>query len=394
MATAEAMRQAIHITCATQMEHSRLVVVTSALAGVTDLLLETAHAAAEGDVQRPGHTIEALRARHMALAGELVARDSLGHLEAQIAVCLAELAGMCQQIGAAGEASPRLLDAASGMGERLSARVLSAALQAAGKPSRWVDATRLIVTDDHFGAANPQAEATRRRARGELLPLLARGIVPVVTGFIAATPQGAPVTLGRGGSDYSAAILGAALPASEVWIWTDVDGVMTADPRWVPAARTIPELSYAEAEELAASGAKVLHPRTVAPLVEAGIGLRVCNTFHPERPGTRLRQALPAGGPGAIKAISAREGIHLGDEAATPASTLPATGAVATVTAVGPAAGRAPGVARSMRSALERGGIELFGLDRGRSGLSLRLFIPAAKAIPAVQALHSLVEGV
>jgi bifunctional aspartokinase / homoserine dehydrogenase 1 len=169
----------------------------------------------------------------------------------------------------------------------------------------------LIVTDDSYGAAHPDLDATIRRAREGLAPVLERGQVAVVTGFIAATAAGIPTTLGRGGSDYSAALLGAALPADEVWIWTDVDGVMTADPRLVPEARTIPELSYREVAELAYFGAKVLHPKTIRPVIEAGIGLRVRNTFNPQHPGTRLVAELPVPATGVIKAVTAIRGLQL-----------------------------------------------------------------------------------
>jgi aspartate kinase len=176
----------------------------------------------------------------------------------------------------------------AGLGERMSVRLLAAALEDAGAPARFVEATQLIVTDEHYQSAHPDPGETARKTRQVLLPLLESGSIPVVTGFIAATQDGVLTTLGRGGSDYSAAILGAALPADEVWIWTDVDGVMTADPRIVKDARTLPEITYGEIAELAYYGAKVLHPKTIRPVVDAGIGLRICNTFNPSHPGTRL----------------------------------------------------------------------------------------------------------
>ena len=170
----------------------------------------------------------------------------------------------------------------------MSVRLLSAAIESAGVPSKYVEATELILTNDRFQHAHPDFAKTPERTRRVLHPLLDQGLVPMVTGFIGATEKGAITTLGRGGSDYSAAILGAALPADDVWIWTDVDGVMTADPRLVPEARTLPEVSYSEVAELAYYGAKVLHPKTIRPVVDAGIGLRICNTFNPSHPGTRL----------------------------------------------------------------------------------------------------------
>jgi aspartate kinase len=165
-------------------------------------------------------------------------------------------------------------------------RLLAAAMEEKGAAARAVDATRLIITDGEFQNAHPELEATRQSTCQVLEPLLSEGIIPVVTGFIGATPQGITTTLGRGGSDYSAAILGAALPADEVWIWTDVDGVMSADPRLVAEARTIPELTYREIAELAYYGAKVLHPRLFAQW-SAGIGLRSATLSIPAT-GTRL----------------------------------------------------------------------------------------------------------
>jgi aspartokinase/homoserine dehydrogenase 1 len=182
---------------------------------------------------------------------------------------------------------------------------------ALGIPAQAVDATRLVVTNENFQAAAPDMAATTLKTRQTLLPMLEDGIVPVVTGFIGATPKGVTTTLGRGGSDYSAALLGAVLPADDVWIWTDVDGVMTTDPRLVPEARTIPELTYREVSELAYFGAKVLHPKTIRPVIDAGVGLRVCNTFHPEHPGTRLVADNPANVHGQIRAVTAIKGLSL-----------------------------------------------------------------------------------
>jgi aspartate kinase len=216
---------------------------------------------------------------------------------------------LCSAIAVLGEATPRALDAVAGLGERMSVRLLAAACECAGVAAKAIEATELIVTNDRFQNAHPDFAATTLATRAVLNPLLDDGLVPVVTGFIGATPQGVLTTLGRGGSDYSAGILGAVLPADDVWIWTDVDGVMTADPRMVPAAVTLPEISYGEIAELAYYGAKVLHPKTVRPVVEAGIGLRICNTFNPAHPGTRLvangQNGKAAKGEKVIKAVTA-----------------------------------------------------------------------------------------
>ncbi|MCB0004032.1 MAG: aspartate kinase, partial [Anaerolineae bacterium] len=205
---------------------------------------------------------------------------------------------------------PRGLDVISGLGERLAAPLLAAVLRTHGVAAEWVDAAELIVTDNNFGSANPLEEPTARHAQARLMPLLSGGIVPVVTGFVGATEAGISTTLGRGGSDYSAAILGAALNADEVQIWTDVSGILTADPRIVPDARTIREISYIEAAELAFYGAKVLHPKTILPAVERGIAIRVLNTFEPDHPGTLVvKEPKPTAD--VAKAISAIKGLTM-----------------------------------------------------------------------------------
>src|SRR5206468_5089956 len=205
---------------------------------------------------------------------------------------------------------PRTLDSISSLGERLCAPVVSAALCELGVASSAVEATELIVTDSFHGGAEPQADATRQRSHARIGPILNAGQVPVVTGFIGATADGVLTTLGRGGSDYSATILGAALDAEEVIIWTDVDGVLTADPRLVPEARTLREISYNEAAELAYFGARVLHPKTLRPVVEAGIPVWIRNSFQPEQQGTKI---TATGHPTArgVKAITAIKDVSM-----------------------------------------------------------------------------------
>jgi aspartate kinase len=170
----------------------------------------------------------------------------------------------------------------------MSVRLLAAVVNDAGTKARAVESTGFVITNAHYQNAHPDFRMTTEKTRAVLNPLLDEDIVPIITGFIGATQDGVITTLGRGGSDYSAAIVGSVLPADDVWIWTDVDGVMTTDPRIVKSAVTLPEISYSEIAELAYYGAKVLHPKTIRPVVDAGIGLRICNTFNPSHPGTRL----------------------------------------------------------------------------------------------------------
>ncbi|GAB4503168.1 MAG: aspartate kinase [Anaerolineales bacterium] len=306
--SAEALAQAADIVRSARDAWSRVVVVTSAMSGVTDLLLGSANRAAQGDLEGLESVAASLRARHFEAAKVLIpdvaARE---RLQDEVGGLTASFEELCRAIAVIGEASPRALDAVASLGERMCVRLLAGVIAAGGVPAEYIEASEIVVTNDQFQNAHPDFTVTAERTRQRLEPLLARGITPVVTGFIGATPSGVITTLGRGGSDYSAAILGAVLPAEEVWIWTDVDGVMTADPRLVPSARTLPEITYNEIAELAYYGAKVLHPKTIRPVVEAGIGLRICNTFNPTHPGTRLvanHTARPASGT-IIKAVTA-----------------------------------------------------------------------------------------
>lgn len=297
--TAQAMSQSVDIVHQARPEWPRIVVITSALAKVTNILLESATQAAQGNIQSLGENEERLRQMHNTVAEALVpGQVSLAQVKWEVDHLIAEFSSLCRAISVLGEATPRALDAVASLGERMSVRILSAALEARGTPAQFIEATQLIVTDNRFQNAHPDFAATTLKTRLVLEPILSQGIVPVVTGFIGATPDGATTTLGRGGSDYTAGILGAVLPADDVWIWTDVDGVMSADPRIAPNAKTIPEITYREIAELAYFGAKVLHPKTIRPVVDAGlangpmgkvgIGLRICNTFNPQHPGTRL----------------------------------------------------------------------------------------------------------
>lgn len=287
--TAQAMAQAARIVKDARAEWTRVVVVTSAISGATNALLNSAINAAKGDLQPLLDAEKWLLSNHEKIADEQISDTTIrAEVKLEIARLVGSFGDLCRAIGILGEASPRALDAVASLGERLSVRLLAGVCTSNGVTAQYVESTELIITNNNYQNAHPDFGATTFATRSKLNPLLQDGIVPIVTGFIGATPEGVVTTLGRGGSDYSAAILGAVLPANDVWIWTDVNGVMTADPRLVPEARTLPEISYGEIAELAYYGAKVLHPKTVRPVVEAGIGLRICNTFNPSHPGTRL----------------------------------------------------------------------------------------------------------
>jgi bifunctional aspartokinase / homoserine dehydrogenase 1 len=254
---------------------SELVVVVSAMSGVTNKLVEAAAHSEAGNREAVERIFEELRERHRAVVGALIhsapVRNRIQHEVEQV---FQEGERLCQGTVLLRELTLRARDSISSLGERLSAPIVAAALAECGVEfgikSEAIEATELVVTDSCHGAADPLTNLTRERCEARLRPLLREGVIPVVTGFIGATVDGMLTTLGRGGSDYSATILGAALHADEVIIWTDVDGLMTADPRLVPGAATIAEISYREAAELAHFGAKVLHPKTISALITVG----------------------------------------------------------------------------------------------------------------------------
>ena len=305
VADAAAIRRLVAIVEARAAE--RPLVVLSALAGVTDGLLRLGTAAHAGDSQALDGAIEALVRRHQAVAEELPGtRPAADTIRADAESLRSSLSAALGRRLRAGE-----IDELAGYGELWSSRLVAAALSAAGVPSAWADIRPIMVTDDRFGRATPYVQMVNNRARDCLRPLLDDELVPVTQGFIGATADGVPTTLGRGGSDFTAALLGAALGADRVEIWTDVNGLMTADPRIVPAARTLSAASYEEAAELATFGARVLHPATAMPLVRAGIPIVVLNSTRPELPGTTIEPSaeLERMGDSPIRSISWKRGI-------------------------------------------------------------------------------------
>jgi aspartate kinase len=265
-----------------------VVVVVSAMSRVTDLLLDAMRHAEGGDAAALDASVAELRRRHYEAARELLAGEAQTEGLARIDTLIGEFERIAGGMLMLGDRPARSGDEAVAIGERLSSVLMAGHLNGSGTSAEPVNAAEVIVTDAVFGNASPVMEPTAGRARKILEPLLQRGMVPVVTGFNGATLDGRPTTLGRGGSDFSASILAAALDAAELWIWTDVDGIMTADPRLVPDARVLVEVTFREAAELAYNGAKVLHPRTLAPLAEKAIPVWSKNSFAPEKPGTRI----------------------------------------------------------------------------------------------------------
>lgn len=292
MGSAERMRVAAEIT-AEQRKERPVVVVVSAMSGVTDLLLETLRHAELGDRAAVDLSVRALLDRHMVACEHLLGQEGGGtkfraaayeHVQALVS----EFQRIAGGILMLGERPPRSVDEAIAIGERLSSALLAQYLEVIGVDARAVNASEILITDAVFGNASPLMEPTRAKCAERLLRLIQQGTVPVVTGFNGATADGRPTTLGRGGSDFSASILTAALDAQELWIWTDVDGIMTADPRLVSDVAVLDQVTYAEAAELAYNGAKVLHPRTLAPLAEKQIPVWSKNSFAPHKPGTKI----------------------------------------------------------------------------------------------------------
>ena len=308
--SAERIGQAAQLAVDTANQGHQVVVVTSAMSKVTDSLIAAARQASTG--RWDSSIRQDLFDRHNVVADALVGADPSRHADVLDALQkrLDRFEKLCFGLSMVHELTPRLLDAISGTGEMLAAPLVAAAIAARGKASQAVDATELIVTTDQYGGAEPLMDETRARTGARLKPAIARGEIPVVTGFIAATADGVMTTLGRGGSDYSASIVGAALDAAEVWIWTDVDGVMTANPSEVPEARTLAEISYSEASELAYYGAKVLHYKTILPAFRQRIPVRILNSFNPTHPGTRV---TVEGNPSVqgVKAVTSIRGVIL-----------------------------------------------------------------------------------
>ncbi len=288
------------------------VVVLSAMAGVTDQLLQSTEMAKNHRFDLVLQTAASLTTRHYDTLHQLISNPERQFVvKQQIDQLISTFTEYCRAIDIIGEATPRVLDAIGGIGEMLCVRIFAEVLNTHQIQAQSVDATKIIVTDAVFQSAHPDFEKTAQRLQQTLIPLLNSGVVPVVTGFIAATEDGVTTTLGRGGSDYTAAILGAGLNAQEVWIWTDVDGVMTADPRVVPNAKTIESLTFREIGELAYYGAKVVHPKTMQPLIDADIAIKVKNTFNPKHPGTVLISDQSRITNGDIKAVTSIRGQSL-----------------------------------------------------------------------------------
>jgi aspartate kinase len=278
-----------------ERELAPVVVVVSAMSGVTDALLAATNIA----------SLQEVFERHRSVARELLDDTRAAEFARRVSAAEDQIAELLEQRP---DERKSLQDAVVSFGEILSSAVLAEVLNQYGIEARQVDARRCIITDEEYTSAAPLMAETFARSKSELLPIIESGVVPVLGGFIGATTGGVTTTLGRGGSDYTAALLGAALGASEIQIWTDVTGVLTADPRVVAEAQTIERLSYSEAAELAYFGAKVLHPKTIQPAIESSIPVRICNSRAPQEAGTLVGPQTETS-PRTVKAIAHKTGV-------------------------------------------------------------------------------------
>jgi bifunctional aspartokinase / homoserine dehydrogenase 1 len=355
------------IKAATQ--DSDVVVVVSAMRGVTDKLVEAATQSERGNQHLVAAIFQGLRERHEAAAKLLV------HSVEQREI-FQEGERLCEEVIQQRELTQRACDSITGLGERLSAPLIAAALEERGLANEAIDATQLVITDSRHGAAEPLMDITRERCEVRLRPLLLQGIIPVITGFIGATVEGVPTTLGRNSSDYSGTIMGAALDADEVALWTDVDGILTTDPKLVSDASSILEMSYGEASDLAELGAKVLHPKTLHALMQRGIPLSIRNTFAPDHPGTRITPKGSANGTG-VKAVTITKDVA-----------ITFNPAVAIVTLVGDNVRDAAGIVERLSAALTRQNVSLIGTARASTGSSLSLVVSQQDVKAALVIIH------
>ena len=351
-----------------------LIVVTSAMTGVTDALIQATEAIARGDESALKQHLHDINERHHTAAHELGLDPSPKYdLGAVLTEMLRELHTTALAACGRSDTSPQMYDMIVSYGERLCIQLLSAAARQAGVNAQPIEATQLIVTTDGFSDAEPLLDTSAVKARQMLTPLIKAGIVPIVTGFIGATTEGAITTLGRGASDYTATILGYCLDAKAVWIWTDVTGVMTADPRLIPEARTIDHLSYHEAAELSYFGAKVLHPLTMVPASLKNIPIHIKNTFEPTAVGTQI-SGLSADTHGAVKAITTKSGLAM-------------------ITVQGKRVSGVPVVAAKVFGALADANIEVFLISQASSEHNISFAVKSQAGEHSVTAIREALTG-
>ncbi len=345
------------------------VVVVSALGGITDQLLAMASAAGSGNREKALELSRAARARHYNTASDLLGTHAFEQIAPELEADFNSLDELLRGVVAVGELTPRTTDTISGFGERISSKIAAAAFSQRGIEASHVDSRQCIVTDSTFGKAVPLFEETNARLAENVKPLLDGKRVPVMGGFIASTREGISTTLGRGGSDFSAAIVGGGLGATRIEIWTDVDGMMTTDPNLCLEARRIKTISFEEAAELAYFGAKVLHPATLLPAIQENIPVLVLNSRNPKCEGTRITATAPKS-KNIFKAIAAKKRITVVD----------------VVCLVGENIGSTPGIAAKVFSAIPDANIHM--ISQGASEINISFVIDEADVPDVVSRLH------
>lgn len=351
-----------------------VVVVASALSGVTDKLLEMSSGALKADADITGW-IDKLFEKHLRIAGDAIADpEALDTVTKTLKELRGELEKLLYGIHYIQEVTPRSRDYVLSFGERMSTPILWGSLKSVGVKTSWLTGWDAgIVTDSNHGEAKPFIELSKLQIRRKLQPIIDRGETPIVTGYIAKSQDGSITTLGRGGSDYTATLIGAALKVDEVWLWTDVDGLMTADPRIVPSAKTIKELSFEEAAEMVALGAKRMHPRALEPVMEEGIPVRIRNTFNPENPGTIITPKPKETG-GIVKAV-----IHVRD--------------VGLINVQGFGMVGTPGTAAKIFQVLGNAGINIMMISQTVSESNISIIVSGNVLVKAVSLLETALLG-
>ncbi|MFZ4620676.1 MAG: aspartate kinase [Bacteroidota bacterium] len=345
------------------------VVVASAMGGLTNVLLDTAQKAVERKTGEVNNAIAAIRDRHLQIANAMILDyPRRAALIKQQQESIDELANLYHGVGLLRELSPRSLDAIASFGEILSCMQIAAIFEENGIASQFVDARTIVRTDDNYGEAAVDFAYSNPKINDALTPLVKQGVVPVVTGFVASTEDGITTTIGRSGSDYTGSIIGSAVNSKEIWIWTDVDGVMTADPRNVKGAQVLSEISYREAAEMSYFGAKVIHPKTMVPAIEKKIPIRIKNTFNPEHPGT-LISAEP-------------------DHGGTSAKTVTSIDNLAIIAIEGNGMIGVPGVSARIFSALARAQVNVMMISQASSEHNVCIIVPRKDCAQGVKVLR------
>lgn len=345
------------------------VVVASAMGGLTNVLLDTAQKAVERKSGEVNNAVASIRERHLLIANTMI-RDyprRVALIKEQQEL-IDELANLYHGVSLLRELSPRSLDAIAAFGELLSCRQIAAIFEENGINSQFIDARSIIRTDDNFGEAAVDFDYSNKMINDELTPLVKKKVVPVVTGFIATTEDGITTTIGRSGSDYTGSIVGAAVNSTEIWIWTDVDGVMTADPRFITGARVLSEISYREAAEMSYFGAKVIHPKTMVPAIVKNIPIRIKNTFNPTHSGT-LISAKPNKNGHSAKTVTSIDNLAI--------IAIEGNGMIGV-----------PGISARIFSALARAQVNVMMISQASSEHNVCIIVPGKDCVSGVKTLR------